>query len=72
MQAAEFRLIVSEHQPIRRLFACGRIAPLPVLLHRVMPLPQEAPYIAGATLTAITVILSILGHSDISFRQKST
>lgn len=31
--------------------------------------PMEAPYIAAAILTVITVIFSFLGHKNISFRQ---
>lgn len=48
------------------------IAPLTLLLRRTTPFPQEAPYVAGAVLMVITVILSFLGHRNISFRQKST
>jgi putative flippase GtrA len=48
------------------------IAPLTVLLRRTTPFPQEAPYVAGAILLVITVVLSFLGHRHVSFRQKST
>ena len=48
------------------------IAPLTVFLRRATPFPQEAPYIAGAVLMVITVVLSFLGHRHISFRHKST
>jgi putative flippase GtrA len=32
--------------------------------------PVQAPYIAAAILTVITVIFSYIGHKNISFRQK--
>jgi putative flippase GtrA len=48
------------------------IAPLTALLRRATPFPQQAPYVAGAILLVITVVLSFLGHRHISFRQKST
>ena len=47
------------------------IAPLTALLRRVTPFPQEAPYVAGAVLTVITVLFSFFGHKHVSFRQKS-
>ncbi len=47
------------------------IAPLTVLLRRATPFDREAPYVAGAILMVITVILSFLGHRNISFSQKS-
>jgi putative flippase GtrA len=31
-----------------------------------------APYIAGAAIQAVTVIVSFLGHKRITFRQKGT
>ena len=34
--------------------------------------PAQAPYIAAAILTVITVIFSFLGHKNISFRKKLT
>jgi putative flippase GtrA len=52
--------------------SAAAIAPLTVLLRRTTPFPQEAPYVAGAVLMVITVVLSFLGHRHISFRQKST
>ncbi len=48
------------------------IAPLTALLRHTTPFPQEAPYVAGAILMAMAVVLSFLGHRHISFRQKST
>jgi putative flippase GtrA len=43
---------------------------VPLLRHFVHK-PEEAPYIAAAILTVITMIFSFLGHKNISFRQKS-
>jgi putative flippase GtrA len=48
------------------------IAPLTILLRRATPFPRQAPYVAGAVLMIITVVLSFLGHRHISFRRKST
>jgi putative flippase GtrA len=48
------------------------IAPLTILLRRTTPFPQQAPYVAGAVLMVIAVVLSFLGHKHVSFRQKST
>jgi putative flippase GtrA len=52
--------------------SAAAIAPLTVLLRRTTPFLKEAPYVAGAVLMVITVVLSFLGHRHISFRQKST
>jgi putative flippase GtrA len=49
------------------------LAGLPILvplLRRFLHKPEEAPYIAAAILTVITMIFSFLGHKNISFRQK--
>jgi putative flippase GtrA len=46
---------------------------LPILVpifRRALHNPGEAPYIAGALLTVITVLFSFLGHKNVSFRQK--
>ena len=46
---------------------------LPILvtiLRRTLMKPVQAPYIAAAMLTVLTVIFSFLGHKNISFRQK--
>ena len=43
---------------------------VPILRHFVHK-AEEAPYIAAAILTVITMIFSFLGHKNISFRQKS-
>jgi putative flippase GtrA len=34
--------------------------------------PRQAPYIAAAMMTIVTVLFSFLGHKNISFRQKLT
>ncbi len=49
------------------------LAGLPILvpiLRRAMRHPDEAPYVAAAIMTVITVVFSFLGHKNISFRQK--
>jgi putative flippase GtrA len=38
------------------------------ILRRNLDHPEQAPYIAGALLTVITVIFSFFGHKNISFR----
>ena len=46
---------------------------LPILVpifRRALHKPDEAPYIAAAIMAVITVVLSFLGHKNISFRQK--
>jgi putative flippase GtrA len=48
-------------------------AGLPILvpiLRRSLHRPEQAPYLAAAMLTVITVVFSFLGHKNISFRQK--
>jgi putative flippase GtrA len=42
---------------------------VPIFRHHLQR-PQLAPYLAGALLTAISVILSFFGHKKISFSQK--
>ncbi len=45
------------------------IAPLTALLRRTVPShAAQAPYVAGAILSFITVIISFFGHKHISFR----
>lgn len=47
---------------------------LPILvpiLRRSLQKPEDAPYIAAAILTVLTVIFSFLGHKKFSFRPKS-
>ncbi|MGD0734027.1 MAG: GtrA family protein [Terracidiphilus sp.] len=46
---------------------------LPILVpifRRSLHKPEEAPYIAAAILTLITVLFSFVGHKNFSFRQK--
>lgn len=40
------------------------------ILRSNMHNPELAPYIAAAIMTVVTVIVSFLGHKNISFRQK--
>lgn len=47
------------------------IAPLTALCRLIHPVRNQAPYIAGALLTGVTVILSFLGHKHISFKSHS-
>jgi putative flippase GtrA len=49
------------------------LACLPILvpiLRHVLRKPEQAPYIAGAILTIVTVLFSFFGHKHFSFRQK--
>ena len=46
------------------------IAPLTLLFLHISRVRTWAPYIAGATLQAITVIVSFFGHKRITFQQK--
>lgn len=49
------------------------IAPLTALVRRAIPSHfQQAPYIAGAILAFVTVIISFFGHKHISFRNRNT
>ena len=48
------------------------IAPATSLLRRITPFGQYAPYIAGAALMVVTVVLSFLGHKHVSFRRRPT
>lgn len=46
---------------------------LPILvpvLRRHLHHPEEASYLAAAVMTGVTVVISFLGHKNISFRQK--
>jgi len=48
------------------------LAGLPILvaiLRRGLHRPEQAPYIAGAIMLVVTVMLSFLGHKNISFRR---
>ena len=40
------------------------------ILRKTLHRPEEAPYLATAVLTVVTVILSFLGHRHFSFRHK--
>jgi putative flippase GtrA len=45
------------------------IAPLTAILRRVFPhYGPQAPYVAGALLMCLTVVISFFGHKHISFR----
>jgi putative flippase GtrA len=49
------------------------LASLPIMvpiLRHVLHRPGQAPYIAGALLTMVTVLFSFFGHKNFSFRQK--
>lgn len=46
------------------------IAPLTALCRMIDPIRDKAPYIAGALLTGVTVVLSFFGHKHISFRRR--
>jgi putative flippase GtrA len=49
------------------------LAGLPILvaiLRHVLHRPEQAPYVAGAMLMAVTVLFSFFGHRNFSFRQK--
>ena len=46
------------------------IAPLTLAFEHVARVRPWAPYIAGATIQAVTVVVSFLGHKRITFRQK--
>jgi len=45
------------------------IAPLTAICRSFHPIRNQAPYIAGALLTGVTVILSFFGHKHISFKR---
>ena len=40
------------------------------ILRRSLHQPEQAPYLAAAILTVVTVVFSFLGHKNISFRPK--
>jgi putative flippase GtrA len=42
---------------------------VPILRH-VLRRPEQAPYVAGALLTIVSVVFSFFGHKNFSFRQK--
>ena len=45
------------------------IAPLTAICRSFHPIRNQAPYIAGALLTGIPVILSFFGHKHVSFKR---
>jgi putative flippase GtrA len=40
------------------------------ILRRSLRRPEEAPYMAAAMMTVVTMVISFLGHKNISFRPK--
>ena len=40
------------------------------LFRNVLSYPRQAPYLAGAVITGLSVIISFFGHKHISFRSK--
>jgi putative flippase GtrA len=49
------------------------LAALPILvpiLRHALHKPEQAPYIAGAFLTIVTMLSSFFGHKNFSFRQR--
>ena len=48
------------------------VAPLTTAFRLIHPVREQAPYLAGALLTGVTVILSFFGHKHISFRRPPT
>ena len=42
---------------------------VPILRH-LLRTPEQAPYIAGALLTIVSVVFSFFGHKNFSFRKK--
>jgi putative flippase GtrA len=46
------------------------LLPAKVLVQRVTGNPKTAPYIAGALLMGVNVLISFFGHKKISFRQQ--
>jgi putative flippase GtrA len=52
------------------LIGLAGLAILVPILRRGLHRPELAPYFAAAIMTVITVMVSFLGHKNISFRQK--
>lgn len=48
------------------------IAPLTALFEHAGPVQKWAPYIAGAVLQAVTVVVSFVGHKKVTFQETST
>jgi putative flippase GtrA len=40
------------------------------ILRRNLPHPEQAPYLAAALLTVVTMVFSFFGHKNISFRPR--
>jgi putative flippase GtrA len=54
------------------LIGLAGLAILVPILRHVMRQPEFAPYIAAAVMTLVTVVVSFLGHKNISFRPNSS
>ena len=54
------------------LISLAGLAVLVPVLRRGLHRPEQASYIAAAIMMVVTVILSFLGHKNISFREKLT
>jgi putative flippase GtrA len=50
------------------LITLGGLAVLVPVLHRIMPHPEWASYLAGGIMAVVTVVISFLGHKHFSFR----
>ena len=48
------------------------LAVLVPILRRVLGNPVQAPYLAAAIMTCVTVLLSFWGHKSFSFRRKAS
>jgi putative flippase GtrA len=51
------------------LIGLAGLSVLVPILRRHLHEPDQAPYIAGAIMVAVTILFSFLGHKKISFRQ---
>lgn len=52
------------------LFGFLALAPLVYVFRTLLGFQHAAPYLAGAVLTGVSVLISFFGHKHISFRQK--
>jgi putative flippase GtrA len=52
------------------LFSFIALAPLVLFFRNIVGYPRQAPYLAGAVITGLSVIISFFGHKHISFRSK--
>lgn len=48
------------------------VVPLTTTFRLIRPVREQAPYLAGALLAFVTVILSFFGHKHISFKRPPT